>query len=393
MKIDGSSPPYCNERKIYWYLTFKCNLNCKHCWVNASQFNDIHDELSSEEIKMAINKINKLSPVKVLLTGGEPLARKDIVFIIKDLINRKINFALETNGTLITTKIATAILEGINMGIKIDVNVSIDGSTPEIHDKLRGTGSFRKTLNGIEILNKMKIPVDIHYVISRFNINDISNFFRVSSGFYIRRLKFGTVYPTGRAQQFDKILCLKPADYQKSLLIILHNTIKYKNLNIIIKLPPALVPPSILYKFALIKNVIFATSCDFPMIGILPDGALTVCALTRDRGGVKLGNIRHDSLLEISHKKKLSELRQSYLAGKLKGICSDCIFKYLCKGSCRAQSLEKFGTFNGAFPLCDEFANSGYFHSVYRISYRKNFRCYGQISCVKKLNCEAINDK
>jgi MoaA/NifB/PqqE/SkfB family radical SAM enzyme len=93
---------------IHFYITNECNLKCKHCYMDAGK--SLEDELSEEEIKLFFGKLNKvIGPTTVVLSGGEPLLKRNFMAIseyIRDLGNRTV---LITNGTLIDKKNARKI--------------------------------------------------------------------------------------------------------------------------------------------------------------------------------------------------------------------------------------------------------------------------------------------
>ena len=90
-------------KKISIEITNKCNLNCKHCCIDA---NSRTDEMSTDEIYRSIRKIAKWNPDNVSISGGEPLVRRDIkeiLIYLRKVYNGKIT--LSTNGLLIDKKI------------------------------------------------------------------------------------------------------------------------------------------------------------------------------------------------------------------------------------------------------------------------------------------------
>ena len=92
-----------NNLSVSFTLTNKCNLSCSHCALSASPLSQ--DILSTNDVKYAIDKIIDVNPNTLILTGGEPFIRKDILEIISYIrTNFKNKLVIMTNGMLIRKK-------------------------------------------------------------------------------------------------------------------------------------------------------------------------------------------------------------------------------------------------------------------------------------------------
>ena len=88
-------------------LTYRCNNNCRHCWLNIPlDSNEKVNELSLEEIKGLVDEAKKMGCRKWSLSGGEPMARPDFIDIFDYITRNSASYSLNTNATLITPKIA-----------------------------------------------------------------------------------------------------------------------------------------------------------------------------------------------------------------------------------------------------------------------------------------------
>lgn len=149
-----------------WDVTNKCNLNCIHC-VSAYSFKNSKDINTTQSLNV-IENLSDIGCKNLLFSGGEPLIRKDIFEIFRKCFDKKINVHLITNGTLINDKNIK------NFSSKISsVGVSIDGSTPEINDRIRGNGTFIKITKAIDLLRKHGVPTSLYYTVCKLNIDDI----------------------------------------------------------------------------------------------------------------------------------------------------------------------------------------------------------------------------
>lgn len=163
--------------QVIFFITAKCNLRCQHCfyWRNLNN----KDELTFLEI----TKISESLPQFnfLLLSGGEPFLRKDIVKIVRLFTknNQIVAVGIPTNGILSKT-IVKKLKELLIIDPKLTVYVyfSLDG-TSKIHNQTRGAeGSFEKTFTTLKAANKLKsrypnLNININTVISSKNLTNI----------------------------------------------------------------------------------------------------------------------------------------------------------------------------------------------------------------------------
>jgi len=119
------TPASSTERRpvVVWNSTKACNLACTHCYASAKA-GPAPDELTTEEAITFLDDLADYGVPAVLLSGGEPLVRPDVLELIAHGISRGLRFTLSTNGTLIDKQTAVAIAAA---GVTY-VGVSIDGS-------------------------------------------------------------------------------------------------------------------------------------------------------------------------------------------------------------------------------------------------------------------------
>lgn len=132
-------------------ITARCNNNCKHCYINlpAGDSNAKDRELSIEEISRIADEAIELGAIWVLITGGEPLLRKDFSEIYMLLKQKGLLVSVFTNATLIRK-------EHVDLFLKYpprDIEISVYGATEDIYDRLTGIpGSFSAFRNGLFLL-------------------------------------------------------------------------------------------------------------------------------------------------------------------------------------------------------------------------------------------------
>ncbi len=142
------------------FLTTHCNLKCDYCYVRSDS------ELPLDFWKECLGQLCQLKCYHVILTGGEPLIRRDFCEILESVVLNRMRFSVVSNGTLIRNE----LLQKIDPFKKrCDYfQVSVDG--PErIHDSVRGIGSFRSMRKGIDALQEAGYPVQAKITIGTHN--------------------------------------------------------------------------------------------------------------------------------------------------------------------------------------------------------------------------------
>lgn len=155
-------------RKALIQITERCNLNCAHCFVSATNYGR---DMSLTEIRnILIPKLKLCKVKKVTITGGEPFIHPYLHEIIKAFYDASIKIGICTNATLINS----ADLDILKI-YNVHCNVSLDGFSCESHGKFRGNKeSFQITKNNIELLGKNNLLQGI--LVTPNNFTDISEY-------------------------------------------------------------------------------------------------------------------------------------------------------------------------------------------------------------------------
>ena len=134
---------------IQLMLTPRCNIRCKICDVWKQEFTE---ELTTDEVKSLIEQAIDMGIKMIYFTGGEALLRKDIFELINYASRPGIITTVNTNGSFITEGFAKEIVSS-----KLrNINFSIDGSTAEIHNSIRGDDVFERAIKAIGYINYYK---------------------------------------------------------------------------------------------------------------------------------------------------------------------------------------------------------------------------------------------
>ncbi|MGM0395831.1 MAG: putative heme d1 biosynthesis radical SAM protein NirJ1 [Bacillota bacterium] len=178
---------------VVWNCTNTCNLACRHCYAN-SENKSFKEELTTEEAKEFIDDLSEYKVPVLLISGGEPLLRKDIFEIIKYAKSKNIRITISTNGTVIDKEVAAKIKEN-----QVSyVGISIDG-IGERHDSFRGMkGSFDLAMAGIRNCLEIGQKVGLRFTINRHNYDQLEDIFELIKKEKIPRVCFYHLAYSGR---------------------------------------------------------------------------------------------------------------------------------------------------------------------------------------------------
>jgi radical SAM protein len=183
-----------------WEITQSCDLACKHCRAAAQPI--AHpDELTTAEGKALIDQIADMHIPIFVFTGGDPLKRKDVFELIRYAADKKVSVAVTPSATPLLTREAMFKMKEAGL---VRLGISLDGSTPEIHDTFRGLpGAYARTIQAIEWANEAGIPVQVHTTISRHNAHDLDNLCALFEKMAIVMWNVFFLVPVGRGQLDD----------------------------------------------------------------------------------------------------------------------------------------------------------------------------------------------
>ncbi|PEJ11752.1 hypothetical protein CN684_00190 [Bacillus wiedmannii] len=156
-----------NVRNLQFHLTNRCNLRCTHCYMNSGIAH--YDEISLKEWKEIINQASQRYDSWFLtLTGGEPTLYDGYLEILKYAKAHGATTAMISNGTLLTKR----KIDELN-GILDHIQISLDGATEEVNDRVRGKGVFKKVVKTFKLLRDTDMRVGMNIVVMKSNTDDL----------------------------------------------------------------------------------------------------------------------------------------------------------------------------------------------------------------------------
>ena len=151
-----STAPYlpAGELDVLWFQVggTLCNLECEHCFISCSPKNDSLALMSLEELEPKLVEAAELGVREYYITGGEPFIVKELEKMVERILQEG-PVSILSNGTLITEERAQAFAEiAAASTYSLEFRISLDGFNAEENDAIRGEGSFRKAMRGVERL-------------------------------------------------------------------------------------------------------------------------------------------------------------------------------------------------------------------------------------------------
>ena len=320
--------PYASNSEKYvplvmsWNLTRKCNLKCSHCYVNATT-QQLENELSTEEAKNLIDQICEVSRPLLILSGGEPLLRKDVFELVRYGTAKGLKMGIGSNGSLIDGVVAMK-LKGA--GVET-VSISLDSHIPEQHDEFRGVvGSWERAVEAIKALSENDVLVQVNTTVTQQNYDQIDEIMFLAEKLGVENFHLFFLVPTGRGVKLGDI---SPGKYEDMIRTAFAKAAQHK-----LNVRPSCAPQfmRIAKDMGLdLRQWIRGCIAGLYYCRIYPDGEITPCPYLP----IKLGNIREKTFKDIWFNSGIFKSLRDF--DTLKGKCGECEYRTLC-GGCRARA-------------------------------------------------------
>ncbi len=146
---------------VSWEITTRCNKSCAYCDIRNMKAG----EMNTRQVLSMITELSQLGTKIIHFTGGEPLLRDDIGAIIDYSSEKGILTSINSNGSLLPQRISE--LKNLKL-----IGLSLDGPE-EVHDRIRGEGSYRQVREALSLSKSRGINIRIHTVLTRLNLQCI----------------------------------------------------------------------------------------------------------------------------------------------------------------------------------------------------------------------------
>ncbi|MBI4591732.1 MAG: radical SAM protein [Candidatus Rokubacteria bacterium] len=353
---------------VSWNLTQRCNLTCAHCYLSAFPGADATRELSTEECRRVMDEIAQVNPnVFLILTGGEPLLRKDLFELASAGSDKGFTVVVGTNGVLLRDRQAHLLREHGVQG----ASLSLDSTDARKHDAFRHLpGAWEGAVRATKALQAEGLDFSLHMSVTDWNVEEIPAMIDLAGELGAKVLNFFFLVRTGRGERLTDIT---PMQYE-TILTYLAKAQGVGNGG------GRSVPPSVFEaqedawsvtagrvgglllraKCAPhFRRIIWELDPTSPLLRnyahgscpagkyycrITPDGEVTPCPYMP----VSAGNLRERSFDDLwASAGVFNDLRDPRLGGR----CGACEFSKIC-GGCRCRAYAIYGDYLAEDPAC-----------------------------------------
>ena len=185
---------------LFWETTAACDLACRHCRASAHPERD-PEELTDEEGKALLDEAKAMGTRLVVLTGGDPAKRPDLVDLVRHGNDIGLRMALTPSATPLVT--GSLLRELAEAGLA-RVAISLDGASADPHDNFRGViGSYDRTFHILREARRLGLTTQVNTTVTRFNEPQLETIAAQLAALDIELWGVFFIVPTGRASEAD----------------------------------------------------------------------------------------------------------------------------------------------------------------------------------------------
>jgi SynChlorMet cassette radical SAM/SPASM protein ScmE len=313
-------------------------------------------DLPTERWLSVFEELGRLAVLDVVLSGGEPFVRPDLFHLVDGIIANRMRYSILSNGTLIDDDVLAQFDVGKRRLRLNYVQVSVDGSRAEIHNRSR-PHSFEAAMRGLRLLKRAGLPVEVRVTINRHNYRDLENI----AGLLLEEIglpSFGTnaAAPLGSGCCNELEIVLSPLERVEAMEAIDRLMERYPG-----RLKAQAGPQADRRMYDAMEHArqtgqrsmawdmgyLSACGCVFSQIDVLHDGSIVPCNMLPT---LVLGNITRDSLGEVWRTHPTLEAIRGRRGIPMEEVlgCGDCEWSLYCNGGCPAPAYQQSGDLNQA---------------------------------------------
>ena len=335
-------PGHSNERKwmepsslktLFWNMTYACNYRCGICFTDAGA--NSPNELTTQEALETVEKIDAAGVHDLILSGGEPFMREDIVDILVHMAKFGITARIASNGSLLTPEILKRLR---NETLTKSFQISIDTVDPKLYTQFHSSpeGIFNTVLGNLRKIQKYGFHTTVSIRITPHTLPGIPQLIdlafqegwsTVTLHLPVHTRRISDAFP----QDEDMFSRLEPVFehfYGLPLIWLIETYIPWAEYHPVIR--------------RLQKKMRFVhrgCRAGRDRLTINPTGALSPC-VCMDLPDLYVGNVRHDDLQDVFQNSPVCELWRN---PREYGICVECPNLTKCGGGCRAAAFALAG--------------------------------------------------
>jgi len=307
-------------RQLFWECTLRCNLNCRHCGSDCKK-NAVTLDMPKEDFMRVLDSVaRKTQPhnVFVVITGGEPLMRKDLEECGAEIYRKGFPWGMVTNGLFLTKERFLSLLEA---GMH-SATVSLDGLETE-HNWMRGNPhSYECAVNAIRMMALVPDFVfDVVTCVNKYNLTQLEELKELLIMCGVKSWRIFTIVPMGRAAN-DAELQLSREEFRQVMEFI-RKTRKEGRIHLDYGCEGFLGNLE-----GEVRDNIFACQAGISVGSVLIDGSISACSSIRS--DYHQGNIYQDDFMEVWEKRFQPYRDRNWMR---KGECADCKYFRYCRGN------------------------------------------------------------
>jgi SynChlorMet cassette radical SAM/SPASM protein ScmE len=342
-----------SPRSLDLEVTSRCNARCRYCYY----MNNVgvgYQDLPTQRWLELFDEAGKAAVMSVCFAGGEPFIRDDIFELIDRVVRNRMRFQILTNGRLVDREVAQRLKA---TGRLNTIQVSLDGSRAEVHDSMRGKGSFEPALNAIQILKQEGLPVTVRTTIHAQNVDDLPAVARLLlEEIGLPSFSTNSVSSLGTRAKYGDDMFLTPGLRLHAMHVLAELDAKYNG-----RIEASAGPLAEWKMFHDLeaarqsgqpiasRGCLVGCGCVFSRVAIRADGAYVPCVMLPQ---MVLGYIGVDPLVEVWQKSPLFNSLRERIHIPLDSFehCQGCEFIQSCSGNCAGTSLSLVGEANQPSP-------------------------------------------
>jgi len=345
-----------SPRSVDIAITGCCNLACNYCFYADEMA--ARSDLPTERWLAFFKELGSLGVMDVSLTGGEVFTRQDLFKLIDGIIANRMRYSILSNGTLITEEVLAQFEIGKRRTRLNSIQVSIDGSTAEIHNKSR-PGSFDRALGGLRLLVENDFPVTVRVTINKHNVDDLENIARLLLE-EVGLPNFGTneAFPMGSGKCTGESVILTREQRQGAMDILVALNEKYEG-----RISAQAGPLAMARELADIqarmargetgkpdRGTLASCAGVFNKMSVNHDGTILPCHLLPS---LPMGVVGTDDLQEVwlNHPSINAVRERRSIPTSTLDTCHDCSYAGFCNAGCPGMALNAADQLNARDPM------------------------------------------
>lgn len=306
---------------LFWECTLKCNLNCLHCGSDCHKDVQVKDMPAKDffnVLDLVKARYNDPSEITVVITGGEPLLRKDLEDCGREIRKRGFRWGIVTNGYQYTQDRHNSLMAA-GMGA---LTMSFDGMH-QSHNWLRNNkNSFERTLNALDIIRQEKrLNYDMVTCVNKRNINELEQVRELFIKKGIKAWRLFTISPIGRAKEMPE-LHLNKNEFRQMMEFIKQSR-KQKTINVKLSCEGFVGKDE-----GKVRDQLFFCRAGINIASVLSDGSIGACP-NIDPSFIQ-GNIYKDNFTDVWENRFEIMRNRSWTKT---GQCNNCQFWKYCQGN------------------------------------------------------------